>query len=388
MTESKITAPARSRTAGDAIGHDLPQSESAGPATAFAVRRFHTPGIVHHDDAGGRVINQMYVERVSRVDPPPSQRIVLVHGTDQTGLCYLQTPDGRPGWAYDLAGLGWDVYVVDQIARGRSAYDPTVHGTLTRLPLREVEALFTGPAAHQRFPHAFAHTQWPGGPGVHGNPAFDAFAASQVASLADLALAEDLNTAALGQLLRRIGPAVLVTHSQASVFGFQLCDREPGLVTAHLTIEPNGPPFYDVSHVGAPQWYASRRETGRPWGLTRRPLQYQPPAEHPDQLHPVLSRGGEAGQFDFWLQAEPVRSLPRLARTPQAVITAAASYRTDLDPWTYRYLVQAGVPAMHYRLADYGLDGNGHMMMLEANSSQIAHLLSRWALTQAKPGPD
>jgi hypothetical protein len=59
-------------------------------------------------------------------------------------------------------------------------------------------------------------------------------------------------TNALTSLLREIGGAVLLTHSQSSVFGFQLCDREPSLVEAHITVEPNGPPFYDVAHVGPP----------------------------------------------------------------------------------------------------------------------------------------
>jgi hypothetical protein len=80
-----------------------------------------------------------------------------------------------------------------------------------------------------------------------------------------------------------------------------------------------------------------------------------------------------------WLQAEPARRLPRLASTPVAVVTAAASYRARMDPWTCEFLTQAGVPNTHIRLRDHGISGNGHMMMIETNSQEIADLLSHWA---------
>ncbi|HJP80211.1 MAG TPA: hypothetical protein VJ914_38420 [Pseudonocardiaceae bacterium] len=346
---------------------------------AFEIVRFHAGGRLIADEHGTRIVDQIYVERVRDARQPGHRRIVLVHGTDQTGLCFLQTTDGRPGWAYDFAARGWDVYVVDQVARGRSAYDAFRHGPLTRWTVAELEGLFTGAAAHQRFPGSEEHTRWPAGPGVRGNPAFDAFAASQVASLGDLALAEELNTNALTSLLRKIGGAVLLTHSQSSVFGFQLCDREPSLVDAHITVEPNGPPFYDLAHTGAPDWYQATPETGRPWGLTRQPLQYDPPAVHPDELRPVMTPPASPHHPPGWLQAEPARRLPRLASTPVAIVTAAASYRTQVDPWTCRFLTQAGVPNTHIRLQDHGISGNGHMMMIETNSQDIADLLSRWA---------
>lgn len=347
---------------------------------AIKIERFHAGGQMIADEHGSRIVDQIYVERFRDTTQPSRRRIVLVHGTDQTGLCFLQTADGRPGWAYDFATRGWDVYVVDQVARGRSAYDPAHHGSLTRWTVPEVEALFTGAAVHRRFPGSEEHARWPTGPGIRGNPAFDAFVASQVASLSDLALAEELNTNALIFLLREIGGAVLLTHSQASVFGFQVCDREPSLVDSHITVEPNGPPFYDVANVGAPEWYETTRETGRAWGLTRQPLRYDPPVVHPDELHPVMVPPTDPSDSPGWIQAEPARRLPRLATTPVAVVTAAASYRTRLDRWTCRFLTQAGVPNTHIRLQDHGLSGNGHMMMVETNSQDIANLLSCWAL--------
>src|ERR1700693_3154674 len=54
--------------------------------------------------------------------------IVFFHGAGQTGTDWLQTPDGRPGWAYFFIKLGYTVYMVDFPARGRSTYNPSSDG--------------------------------------------------------------------------------------------------------------------------------------------------------------------------------------------------------------------------------------------------------------------
>src|ERR1700753_3660208 len=52
--------------------------------------------------------------------------IVFLHGAGQTGMDWLQTPDGRPGWAYNFLDMGYVVYLEDFPARGRSQYVPGV----------------------------------------------------------------------------------------------------------------------------------------------------------------------------------------------------------------------------------------------------------------------
>jgi hypothetical protein len=42
------------------------------------------------------------------------------------------------------------------------------------------------------------------------------------------------------------------------------------------------------------------------------------------------------------------------------------------------YLKQAGVDVDFVRLADIGLHGNGHMMMMEKNSDAIAQVIIEW----------
>jgi hypothetical protein len=47
-------------------------------------------------------------------------------------------------------------------------------------------------------------------------------------------------------------------------------------------------------------------------------------------------------------------------------------------------LNQAGVHPTWTKLADIGIHGNGHMMMLEKNNMQIAEVMARW-LSKAVP---
>jgi hypothetical protein len=42
------------------------------------------------------------------------------------------------------------------------------------------------------------------------------------------------------------------------------------------------------------------------------------------------------------------------------------------------YLKQAGVDVSFVKLADIGLRGNGHMMMMEKNSAAIAQVIVEW----------
>ena len=60
------------------------------------------------------------------------------------------------------------------------------------------------------------------------------------------------------------------------------------------------------------------------------------------------------------------------------MVTAEASYHAPYDHCTAKFLDQAGVKNSFVRLADRGIRGNGHMMMLEKNNLEIAAFLRRW----------
>jgi len=80
----------------------------------------------------------------------------------------------------------------------------------------------------------------------------------------------------------------------------------------------------------------------------------------------------------------PARQLPNLAKLPVLIVTAEASYHAPYDNCTVKYLAQAGVASTWIKLADVGVHGNGHMMMLEKNNQEIAAILARW-LARALP---
>jgi len=85
-----------------------------------------------------------------------------------------------------------------------------------------------------------------------------------------------------------------------------------------------------------------------------------------------------------WMQPEPARKLVNLKDIPVLIIMAEASYHAAYDHCTAAYLTQAGVKNTFVRLADAGIRGNGHMMMLEKNSDAIAALMIDW-LKQTLP---
>lgn len=302
--------------------------------------------------------------------------IVMIHGGGQTAANFLGTPDGRRGWADYFVTQGFSVYVIDQPGRGRSGYFPG-YGASAHRDADTIAARFTAPERECLYPQARLHTQWPGS-GVPDDPDYDQFYASQVASMDDIASLEAMMREAGAALLERIGPAILLTHSQGGPFGWTIADARPHLVRGILAIEPNGAPVHEVRFTGAPDWFEDD-VVGRPWGITRGPLAYDPPAENAHDLRFARQESADApGLTRCWLQAGEARKLKNLAGIPILIVTAEASYHAPYDHCTSAFLRQAGVAHQFVRLPDVGINGNGHMMMLEKNNLVIARFLQDW----------
>jgi pimeloyl-ACP methyl ester carboxylesterase len=56
------------------------------------------------------------VEGPAAGDP---RTVVFIHGGSHTSSCWLETPDGRDGWARRFAAHGWEVLVVDYLEIGQ-----------------------------------------------------------------------------------------------------------------------------------------------------------------------------------------------------------------------------------------------------------------------------
>jgi pimeloyl-ACP methyl ester carboxylesterase len=197
--------------------------------------------------------------------------------------------------------------------------------------------------------------------------------------MADLAAMERLNRDTGIALLEKIGPSILLTHSQSGPFGWALGDARPKLVKGILAIEPNGPPFYENTVVGAPDWFKDG-PMGRTWGITRNALTFSPVVHDPEQLH-ITQQTAPSGRdlVRCWLPASSAPRLPNLENTPILIVVSEASYHAPYDHCTSQFLAQAGVANDFVRLADVNIRGNGHMMMLEKNNLEIAAFLDRWA---------
>ena len=344
----------------------------------LATRDFFYVGGKYTGPPGHEVMaGQMYVEvlRPERVTQP--YPLVLFHGNWQTSTNWMGTPDGRPGWADYFLAQGYVVYMVDQPARGKSPWHPSANGPLGAPNLAETEHRFTATEIGGTWPQAKKHTQWPGsGPkkGQRGDPIFDAFFATQVESLTSAIETETLIQAAGSALLDKIGPAIVLTHSQSGSFGWLLADSRPKLVKAIVAIEPSGPPFYNS---------VVNENKSRAWGVTDIPLTYDPPAKSANDLVPVRETKPDGpGLTACWKQADPPRRLPHLQGIPILILTSESSYHAVYDQCTSKYLTQAGVANTFWRLEDQGIHGNGHMMMLEKNNLEIAALLQSWIAAQ------
>jgi pimeloyl-ACP methyl ester carboxylesterase len=351
----------------------LPCLEHLPPTTdqsALGRRGFFYAGGDYVDSPAGRIMTgQMFVEVLVPKAPRQPYPLVMIHGGGQSATNFLQTPDGRPGWADYFVQQGYVVYLVDQPARARSPWHPAVNGPQRFVSVAAAEQRFSASRPSDEWPQADLHTQWPG-EGREGDPAFDGFFAGQIPSLASEVETQTLIQKAGAALLDRIGPAILLTHSQSGPHSLVIADARPQHVAALVMVEPSGPPV-NAMIVGVGE--------ERPYGLTAIPLTYEPPVRGPaDLVFVEQERSERPGLAAGILQAPPVRKLANLSQIPVLVVTGEASYHAPYDHCTVAYLVQAGVPVDFVRLEERGIRGNGHMMMLEKNNLVIAALLHNW----------
>ena len=342
---------------------------------------FFVGGKVEEEVPGRPMIGQMYVEFMVPAELRHPYPVIMVHGGFQTGTNFTGTPDGREGWAQYFVRRGYRVYVVDQVARGRSPDWNHHHGPVGGSVDQSVEYFenrFSAPAAHNSWPQAKLHTQFPG-MGRVPDPVFAQLHASQFPSLSSYPKQQELNRDALIALLDRIGPAILLTHSQSGAFGWPVADARPELVKAIVAMEPNGPPVRAiVDGLQGPDWYRDE-DAEKPYGLGMVPLTYEPPVTPGAPLRFVRQEQPDKPDVvRCWMQAEPAAKLPRLAEIPIGIFVCEASYHAAYDHCTSAYLSQAGVPHDFIRLEDLGIRGNGHMMMVEKNSDEIALAVAEW----------
>ncbi len=280
-----------------------------------------TPG--HISVMGMYVQYQIPRDRNRRANP-----VVMVHGSGHTGKTFEETPDGRMGWAEYFVRRGTPVYVVDHSGRARSGFDPS---STNRAKLESNAALvpsfrkFTNERAWTVFRFGstpfvpYENTQFP-------TAARDQYFA-QIVPNTETSYPDSGQTtvAALAKLLDRIGPAVLVVHSQSGMYGIGAAIARPALVKAVVLVEPSRCAVSDAS-VDA---------------VFRR--------------IPVLTMFGDfQGDDPYWepRMAECVHTVGRI-RTAHGM-------------------------AENIYLPDRGVRGNSHMLMMDFNNRQLADIILAW----------
>ena len=389
-----------------ALAQSAPSSSATLPLD-LAEWSYMWVNVKRADTARGSFIGgqQMYVEYMipTRVTKPFP--IVLVHGGGGQGLDWMGTPDGRPGWFQHLAAEGFRVYVVDRPGHGRSPQHPDVLGGIPQRPgtMEGLQGQFIFPVGGANAPDPYRrnHTQWPG-PGVPGSPDVAQFLASQGGSYvvnpgggrgrggggrqggpgqqgppmpANQRPAGRPNVAHMAwreagaELLDKIGPAIILTHSAGGSFGLLVAEARPELVKATVMIEGGGWGFGG----------------GNRWGMSTIPVTFDPPVQDPSEIRTRWVEDPEIDAGGYFLQQEPVHSLPKLRDVAVLTVTSAAGSASPGNPGAPAFLKQAGVGvAEELRLADAGIQGNSHMMMVERNHREVLQPIIDWLDTNVR----
>ena len=196
------------------------------------------------DNPGGRiVVNQMYVEYAIPQKPKTGAwPVIMVHGSGHTGKTYDTTPDGRDGWKQHFLRKGYSVYIVDQVGRARSGWNTApinnaeTKGDAKLIPKGGI-VQFTYERAWSIFRFGPKPDKWwPDSkfPKDH----LDQYMAQLVPNTeATLPQPPRKSVDALISLMEKIGPSILMVHSQSGVYGALTAVARPDLVKGFVNVE-------------------------------------------------------------------------------------------------------------------------------------------------------
>ncbi|CAM3140407.1 Alpha/beta hydrolase family protein [Arthrobacter ulcerisalmonis] len=332
------------RPATEGLARDQPPH--AQDRTAFNQKRgfFWVPGDAVATEFGTVQRGQMYVEWMapSRITQP--YPLIFVHGGGGQGTDWLGTPDGRPGWAERFLREGYAVYVVDRPGHGRSFRHPHVLGETGPQTSFELASMLFAPEQA-----GDTQTAWPWARDPKGAE-MQQLTAALGAMPADLAEGQRVDGLRMADLLDLVGPAVVITHSAGASAGWLALNLRPASVAGIVAIEPMGPPFAQLPGLG-----------NLTWGLTATPVA-------------TLPADAEASQ----LSHEGPATIAGFADVPVAILVGETSPAGSFAPPVVDFLTRNGAQAELISLTDFGIHGNGHGLMFEANSEETCLPVLHW----------
>ena len=283
--------------------------------------RFTAGGVpVRVDPNGTYMAGGMYVQYMVPAEKRGAAPLLMWHGGGLTGVTWETTPDGREGWQHFFLRRGWATYVSDAVERGRagwSQYPDIFEGEPVFLPVNNPFERFRigdGPGSYDR------------GAVLPGNqfPADrDSYLNFMKQNVPRFTTTDGWTLDAYLALLDRVGPCVVMVHSQAGLFGWRAAQERPELVRALVLVEPaaTGDPAKAAALRGVPQLvvYGDFIDKDSRW--------------------PTIRRNGIAF-------AETVRA--------------------------------AGGQVEVVDLPERGIRGNSHMMMMDRTNDQVAGVIQDW----------
>jgi hypothetical protein len=166
--------------------------------------------------------------------------LVLWHGAGQFSKTWETTPDGREGFQNIFLRRGFEVYVIDQPRRG-SAGRSMVPSTITPTP---DEQLWFGMFRIGLWPNYFAGVQFSKDPET-----LNQYFRSMTPNTGPFDV--PVITDAVSTLFEKIGPGILVTHSQSGGPGWITAMKNPN-VRGIVAYEPGSGFAFPEGEVPAP----------------------------------------------------------------------------------------------------------------------------------------
>ncbi len=337
------TGAALAAAAGSAFGFEpLTIADQGSFAAGGTV--IETPGAYDNDapTSAGQSFHGDHVYAFYQI--PPDARplpLVLWHGAYQSGRSWETTSDGREGFQTLFLRRGFPVYVIDQPRRGRAG-NSTVAAAVEPVPY---DQLFFDQFRFGRWPDYFPGVQVDQAPGT-----LDQFFRSVTPNTGpyDPAILAD----GVSALVDRIGPVVLMTHSQAGGPGW-LTAIENADVKGIVALEPGSGFVF-------------------------------PEGELPE---PMPSAAGTLTP-----EAIPAADFDKLTRIPIVIyygdnIPTEPTTERGKDNWRVRLAMarlwvdainRHGGDAQLVHLPEIGITGNTHFLMSDLNNGDIADQVSQF----------
>lgn len=273
---------------------------------------------VRLDPNGVYQVEQMYAQYFLVQDRTGKLPLLMWHGGGLTGVTYETKPDGNPGWLNYFLRKGWDITISDAMERGRSGWSDTFAGDPVLLPLSDLwERFRIGPPGSWNEEKAkraiYPGVQFP----------LDAYEQFMKQGVPRWVTTDDAIVAAYIELIDKVGPCVLLVHSQAGAFACKVAEARPDKIKAMVLAEPSGIGDRDtvaaLKNIPMAVIYGDNTREHQRWGRIRQNVH--------EYAGLIKAAGGSVDLID---------------------------------------------------LPDIGITGNTHMLMMDRNSDAVADVIQKW----------